>query len=495
MGLERLSRDLHPTNSHRERRVGKRIKRQMSFPLAIANFYLLLLPAITHGGCLAEPCKGSLRVRDLRRADANNVTEQGITKGGFSDVMERVHAEQAETLTRVTGQLAGLKDKKDRMAALVSQLEQSNRDLLDKIQALEDANKLLEEWKKDLVERMQALVNPVEFDDLGRERRGRHLANVNQAIRNLRRRVALLENSLQCVSKESSEDDLYLDGCNVHIRNKATSTSSINGKGNLILGYSDNECPTCNRTGSHNLVVGPGNSYESYGGIVIGTDNNVSAPYASVLAGFKNTASATYSVAIGGTRNTASGNYSIVAAGEANKASGYASMTAAGELNKADGEYSMTAAGSLNRAGDFYSMVAAGEENTASGYASMTASGRNNTAGGVYAMTAAGISNTATGESSMAAAGFRNSVRGIGAMSAAGDLNVADGDSSLTAAGSFNRATEFYTVVAAGEFNTASGYASMTASGLRNTAAGDYSTTAAGSDNTAVLNNAFVGGD
>ena len=53
-----------------------------------------------------------------------------------------------------------------------------------------------------------------------------------------------------------------------------------NGKGNLIIGYNEPErfyppgVPDIGRTGSHNLVVGPGHGYTSGAGIVVGSDTS-----------------------------------------------------------------------------------------------------------------------------------------------------------------------------------------------------------------------------
>ena len=86
---------------------------------------------------------------------------------------------------------------------------------------------------------------------------------------------------------------LYLDGtqlvasgCNVHITNGEGHTDSINGLGNLIVGYDDNNAKGVDKTGSHNVVVGAGHSYSSYGGLVAGFRNTASGNYASVSGGY-----------------------------------------------------------------------------------------------------------------------------------------------------------------------------------------------------------------
>ena len=61
------------------------------------------------------------------------------------------------------------------------------------------------------------------------------------------------------------------------------------GLGNLIVGYNEG-IGAFSRIGVHNIVVGQGNDYESYGGLIGGTGNTVSAPFASVVGGDGNVA-------------------------------------------------------------------------------------------------------------------------------------------------------------------------------------------------------------
>ena len=96
--------------------------------------------------------------------------------------------------------------------------------------------------------------------------------------------------------------DIVFEGCNVHIRNGTGRTNSKNGTSNLIIGYNeDDELVTPkseasdygpnDRSGSHNLVIGPEHTYSSYGGLVAGYRNTVSGTYASVSGGGQNVAS------------------------------------------------------------------------------------------------------------------------------------------------------------------------------------------------------------
>jgi hypothetical protein len=110
---------------------------------------------------------------------------------------------------------------------------------------------------------------------------------------------------------------------------------TLNGLGNLIVGY--NETGTVLhgdlevRTGSHNLVVGPGHTYSSYGGVVAGFMNRSTGVYATVTGGSENTASAPASSVSGGNFCRAQGNFSSVSGGVNNVASDFYSW-AAGDL-------------------------------------------------------------------------------------------------------------------------------------------------------------------
>jgi chromosome segregation ATPase len=53
--------------------------------------------------------------------------------------------------------------------------------------------------------------------------------------------LASLTSRLACVDAASDGDELVFSGCNVNIRNGLNRTNSTNGKGNLVVGYDENE--------------------------------------------------------------------------------------------------------------------------------------------------------------------------------------------------------------------------------------------------------------
>jgi len=118
-----------------------------------------------------------------------------------------------------------------------------------------------------------------------------------------------------------SGNDVYFAGFNVHIRSGSGATDgdtgsgpTTNGLGNLIVGYDESLGPE-DKSGSHNLVVGPYHTYSAYGGLVAGGFNTVSGPHSSVSGGSGNTASGPVSSVSGGQNNITSGTNSSVSGG------------------------------------------------------------------------------------------------------------------------------------------------------------------------------------
>jgi hypothetical protein len=158
-------------------------------------------------------------------------------------------------------------------------------------------------------------------------------------------------------------------GINVQIVNGTGETQTMNGLGNLIVGYNrpsagsficslgaaDTETACLagggawaqsHKGGSHNIVGGEFNSYSSWGGLVLGVENAISAPYAAVLGGARNRAGGGLASISGGTYNTASGIYSTVSGGFDNRAAGDFSSIAGGAQRSASGSHDW-AAGAL----------------------------------------------------------------------------------------------------------------------------------------------------
>ena len=167
----------------------------------------------------------------------------------------------------------------------------------------------------------------------------------------LEAQVAVLMDLLEGVSRgidpETDQDTITFSEMNVQIVNGMDSTNSMNGTGNLIIGYNQSRswfdpCPEfadCvdRRTGSHMLVIGFANNYTSWGGMVVGILNETAGDYASVSGGVGNTASGFLASVTGGAVNTASGVQSSVSGGFVNTASGLQASVSGGGVKEASG--------------------------------------------------------------------------------------------------------------------------------------------------------------
>jgi hypothetical protein len=148
---------------------------------------------------------------------------------------------------------------------------------------------------------------------------------------------------------DADTNAISFDGANVYVRNGTGSTAGApNGLGNLFVGYNES---TADRDGSHNLVVGAGHGFTSYGniiggyenranapwGLVVGTDNRLESPWGSISGGSNNTVGADRGSIGGGFSNSVTGSWATVVGGRKNRATGLGSVVSGGESNVVDG--------------------------------------------------------------------------------------------------------------------------------------------------------------
>ena len=115
--------------------------------------------------------------------------------------------------------------------------------------------------------------------------------------------VAFTDDLSAYLSVDDASDSVMFSGANVFVQSGAGSSSAaVNGVGNLIVGYDESASDL--KTGSHNVVIGPEHTYTSYGGLIAGTDNDLTAPGGSVLGGQNNDATASGAVVLGGNGNS-----------------------------------------------------------------------------------------------------------------------------------------------------------------------------------------------
>ena len=281
--------------------------------------------------------------------------------------------------------------------------------------------------------------------------------NVEQAgyISTLQAQVADLQSGAAALAVifdgvHRTDNDIFFDEVNVHIRNglgetdgvqdgEFTILGEVNGLGNLIIGYNEErpeEEAVNDKTGSHNLVVGPQHNYPSFGGLVAGGKNTISGILSTVSGGFENTANGIISSVTGGEDNEASNTGSSVTGGQGNSASGKESSVTGGEANKASGEASSVIGGNGNTASGQRASVTGGFANTASGGSSSISGGFLNTASGGSSSISGGHSNTASGQASGVTGGQANKAIGNDSSVSGGFVNTASGEISSVSGGS-----------------------------------------------------------
>jgi hypothetical protein len=229
-------------------------------------------------------------------------------------------------------------------------------------------------------------------------------ASQQAALAEVRQSNSVMLTRLTCVTKSTATDFIF-DGCNVHIQNGAGSTGSLNSLGNLIIGYNKNQ--VSQRSGSHNLIVGDLHEYTSYGGVVTGTENTLSAPNSTIMSSVDSSSTGTGGAAIiGADRGTTQGN-AVLLGGSQNFASANAHFAVAvgGNQNQVLSGEAVVMAGTLNVASGGSSVACGGSENTASGNGSVACGGTGNKGIGSSAVALGGHHVSASADSSVITGG------------------------------------------------------------------------------------------
>lgn len=251
-----------------------------------------------------------------------------------------------------------------------------------------------------------------------------NLAHANATVSDLQTKLLEAKNKIAKLEDESLASHVsiktvdgyatvWVESANLQVVNGRNATNGYqtepsdkkgitNGLGNIIIGYNESlgvdnlacsdgdivlppDDPSTNipedalachqgggtweeyqRTGSHNLVIGPNHNYTSHGGLVTGVANTINNPWSGVLAGQSNIASGSYSVVTGGLKNNALGVRSSVTGGRENTAEGYDSSVSGGRENVAVSSYSSISGGKSNTASGSFSSVSGGRARDAS---------------------------------------------------------------------------------------------------------------------------------
>ena len=278
---------------------------------------------------------------------------------------------------------------------------------------------------------------------------------------------------------------LRVSGANLQVVNGLGLTDSLNGLGNLIVGYNELIGVGDNRTGSHNIVGGNQNNYTDTGGHIVGVLNAVSSKWASVSGGQGNTASGFASSISGGNSNSASGFRTSVSGGQRNTASGFYSSVSGGSYNIASFNGCSVSGGRNNGASGIGSSVSGGGFNTASGTESSISGGYFQNASGELSSISGGRSNVASANHSTVSGGYLNIASGSSSSVSGGRANTASGISSSIGGGSDNRTYSFASSISGGASNRALADNSSVSGGRLNTASGYWASVSGGDGNAA----------
>jgi hypothetical protein len=162
----------------------------------------------------------------------------------------------------------------------------------------------------------------------------------------------------------AGQPTVQFSGVNVQVVNGDGITESTNGEGNLVIGYDENLAKR-NQTGSHDLIVGEGNEFTSFGGLVAGARNAITGAYASVTGGLFNSASNDFASVSGGEDNTASGSPASVSGGFANRAITFSAWVGGGYGN------TIASHGTVGEQGEFAAIFGGRENTTVQNYAAI----------------------------------------------------------------------------------------------------------------------------
>jgi hypothetical protein len=243
------------------------------------------------------------------------------------------------------------------------------------------------------------------------------IASLQSTVNSLNSRLVAVENNtvleldgLLGYSELNGYPTAEFSAVNVQVNSGSGVTSATpNGLGNFIVGYNEPSATSpefCSNfqyldrvlcigngflwgrnvyRGSHNIVMGSGNSYDNFSAIVNGFDNVANGDYSSVISGSINIANSHYSSITGGFENrTSLSNYASISGGRGGVAFGHSSSISGGYWGEAGGSNSSVSGGWANSALDTSSSVSGGRSNFATGRFSSISGGNTRTASGDY---------------------------------------------------------------------------------------------------------------
>lgn len=166
----------------------------------------------------------------------------------------------------------------------------------------------------------------------------------------------------------SSVPTIRITGANLQIVNGQGSSSTSNGRGNLILGYNELGNPDGDvRSGSHCLVLGIRGNYQGWMNFVGGSDNSVAGGNCAVFAGTGNRVDTVGAVIATGTGCSADSAFSFIGTGQSNQVSGVYGACLGGGDGQVDGNLGVVVGGFSNVSVGGGSVVSGGINRVAPG--------------------------------------------------------------------------------------------------------------------------------
>ncbi len=181
--------------------------------------------------------------------------------------------------------------------------------------------------------------------------------DLENRVESLEAFISDLRTHMEVTTDARGNPAVVVSGANLHVNNGMGITDSVNGTGNLIIGYDEpsgsgdpicslgkyteaGECESnggrwavSHKSGSHNVVIGRWHNYSRSSGLVAGESNSITGRGATVSGGVGNTAGDVGSSVNGGLKNTARRAEATVSGGLENRALGAYSVVGGGENN------------------------------------------------------------------------------------------------------------------------------------------------------------------
>ncbi|MCP4135534.1 MAG: hypothetical protein GY754_31485 [bacterium] len=254
------------------------------------------------------------------------VDEMGITISGLRDTITG----QAGTITGMQTEINDLRAVNSTQTTAITGLQGAMNDHGTLISSLQNTTNghdssiaNLEAVLSEQANTMSSLMSRIEVNEA-------LINNLNTDQSNLN---STFDGVTRLTDPNTGQPTIQFSGMNVQIVNGTGYTNgvdsnydteeTVNGVGNLIVGYNEARSFASIKTGSHNIVLGVNNNYSSYGGLVAGYNNQISRKLASISGGEYNTACGFNSSVSGGSYNTASEKNSHVSGGRGKTADGF----------------------------------------------------------------------------------------------------------------------------------------------------------------------------